>query len=76
MTSDLSERYNDGIVPPPDLPNDIPRLRQPGRQATPSQTKFYKRLPTWVIIAIVVSAAMALGCLSLLATVALFVRGL
>ena len=37
MPSDLSELYNDGLVPPPDLSTDIPSLRQPTNRLTPEQ---------------------------------------
>ena len=34
---DLSERYNDGLVPAPQLSDDAPRLQRPAWQPTSAQ---------------------------------------
>ena len=44
MESDLSERYNDGLVPPPDLAGEPARLQRPSWQPTPAQVEAARRL--------------------------------
>lgn len=51
MSSDLTERYNEGIVPPPDLSEDVPQLRRPSEQAASGQGL---QSPVLWIVAIIV----------------------
>jgi hypothetical protein len=39
LEPDLSERYNDGLVPPPELAGEPPRLQRPAWQPTPAQVE-------------------------------------
>jgi hypothetical protein len=38
MATDLSDRYNEGIVPPPPLPTRFPNLRSPTHRPTPEES--------------------------------------
>ncbi len=61
MSSDLSERYNEGIVPLPALSADIPSLRPPTNQPTPEQVAQARTRLTAAIVALV---AISLVCLA------------
>jgi hypothetical protein len=61
MAPDLSDRYNDGIVPQPSLSIDIPRLPRPAHRPTPAQVA-QARIQFWLAIITLV----ALGLISLL----------
>lgn len=37
MATDLSSRYNEDIVPKPDISIEVPRLRSPANRPTPKQ---------------------------------------
>ena len=72
MSSDLSERYNDGIVQAPDLSADVPPLRRPGSRPVPEQVA---RARDQLWIAVVVLVVLALSCCLLMAGLALYVLG-
>ena len=62
LEPDLSQHFNYGIVPPPDLDWDPPRLQRPEWQPTPAQA----RTARWqVILCMVVLALLAFACLIL-----------
>jgi hypothetical protein len=62
MAPDLPERYNDGIVPPPDLSADVLPLRQPTTRLTPEQVM---RARGQLVVAIIALVALVLACLLL-----------
>lgn len=43
MQPDLTERYNDGVVPAPRLEAELRRLRPPAWMPTPTQAQFARR---------------------------------
>jgi hypothetical protein len=65
MSSELSERYNESLVPAPDLSNQVPPLRQPARH--PSSEKIPQSQER---LALIVGILAVLGVLCLLLTVA------
>ena len=73
MNSDLADRYNEGIVPPPDLPEDVPQLRRPSGPAASGQ-----RTPNWGpwVATLLVVAVLLIACVLLAAWVVPFVRGM
>lgn len=71
MDSDLEDKYNDGIVPAPDLPEDVPPLRQAG-SSTPSESA--GRRQELVIAAVV--AAFVIGVCCLLMTAILVIQAI
>jgi hypothetical protein len=60
MASDLSERYNDGIVQAPDLSADVPPLRRPASRLTPEQVA---RAQGQLAVAIIALVVLVLACL-------------
>lgn len=72
MSSDLADRYNEGIVPPPDLPEDVPPLRQPGSQTTQDQGGINTILLIGAILVVVVILAV---CVTATGTIILFALG-
>lgn len=65
MSSELSKRYNEGLVPAPDLSNEVPPLRQPDRH--PSSEEIAQSRERLVLI---VGILVVLGGLCLALTVA------
>lgn len=64
MEPDLSERYNDGLVPPPELTGESPRLQRPAWQPTPAQVEAARgRLG----LSLAVLAVLICACLVILA---------
>ena len=68
MESDLSERYNDGLVPPPELAGEPGRLQRPAWQPTPAQVEAARKqlgrnvaILALIICACLVVSALALG---------------
>ena len=70
MDSDLADKYNDGIVPAPDLSEDIPPLRQAGSPAAPDSAGRHQ----WLVVASIVAAIAVGGLCCLLATVFMIVQ--
>jgi hypothetical protein len=64
MDSDLADKYNDGIVPAPDLPEDVPPLRQAG---SPAPSEPAGRRQGLVIAAVVAALFIGLCCLLVIA---------
>jgi hypothetical protein len=65
---DLSERYNDGLVPPPELTAEPARLQRPAWQPTPAQVEAARKrlglslaILTLLICACIVVFALVLG---------------
>lgn len=69
MDSDLSERYNDGLVPPPELSADVPPLCRPTSRLSPEQVR---RTRGQLVVAIIALVTLVLACL-LLAGCAIYV---
>ncbi len=72
MSSDLADRYNEGIVPPPDLPEDVPSLRRPGSQSTQDQGGINTALLIGAIFVVIVMLSV---CVIATGLVILFARG-
>ncbi len=64
MESGLSERYNDGLVPPPELAEEPDRLQRPTWQPTPAQVEAARK-GLWVSLAIL--ALLVCACLVIFA---------
>lgn len=72
MDSDLAERYNEGIVPPPDLPDDIPPLVRPHPRTERDQRGVHRTRPFGKILI----AAMILSiCIVAAGAIVLYVLG-
>lgn len=68
MEPDLSERYNAGLVPPPELAGELPRLQRPAWQPTPFQVEAARQrlglslaVLAFLVCACLVLVALALG---------------
>ena len=61
---DLSERYNAGLVPPPQPAAEPARLQRPAWQPTPAQVQAAHGQITWSIVII---ALLIFACLAILA---------
>jgi hypothetical protein len=62
MATDLSDRYNEGIVPAPNLPSDFPSLRAPTHRPTPEQvTAAHRQLGKALVILLLLSLFLCLG---------------
>lgn len=64
MNSDLTDKYNDGIAPAPDLPDDVPPLRQAGSPAEPESAGRRQGL---MIAAVVAAFVFGVCCLLMIA---------
>ena len=64
MNSDLSERYNDGLVPQPELGGEPARLQRPPWQPTPAQVEDARK-GLWVSLAVL--ALLVCACLVIFA---------
>jgi hypothetical protein len=64
LEPDLSERYNDGLVPPPELADEPARLQRPAWQPTPAQIEAARK-QLGVSVAILV--LLICGCSTLFA---------
>jgi hypothetical protein len=73
MNSDLADRYNEGIVPPPDLPEDIPKLRRPSDPAALGEGTPNRAL--WVATLLVV-AVLLIACVLLATWAVSLMRGM
>jgi hypothetical protein len=62
LEPDLSNRYNDGLAPPPDLTGEAPRLQRPIWQPTSAQAQDARKR---VVIGITILALLACACLIL-----------
>ncbi|RPH59701.1 MAG: hypothetical protein EHM81_07710 [Chloroflexi bacterium] len=66
MESNLSERYNNGVVPPPELAEEPAPLQYPTWQPTPAQVETArKRLG----LNIAIMALLVCACLSIIALI-------
>ncbi len=63
VDNNLSERYNDGLVPPPDLAGEPARLLRPVWQPTPAQVQVANGRLVWSIAAL---ALLICACLAML----------
>jgi hypothetical protein len=61
---DLSDRYNDGLVPPPQLTGEPARLPRPAWQPTPAQVDFARQRLTLNIIILVMVTCLCLAALA------------
>jgi hypothetical protein len=66
LEPDFSERYNDGLVPPPDLTGESPRLQRPAWQPTPAQVEA-ARGRLWLSLSIL--AMLICACLVVVALI-------
>jgi hypothetical protein len=62
MSPNLSERYNDGVVPRPDLSADVPPLHRPTHRLTLEQETHAR---SQMVVAIIVLLVLILACLFL-----------
>lgn len=60
MEPDLSQDFNYGIVPPPDLEWDAPRLQKPAWQPTPEQAGTARKQVLWVFAGLALVAVVCL----------------
>jgi hypothetical protein len=67
LEPDLSERYNDGLVPPPDLAGEPARLQRPAWQPTSAQVEAARRQlgRGLVILALLIFACLVIFALPL-----------
>ena len=67
LEPDFSERYNDGLVPPPELPVEPGRLQRPAWQPTPAQVDAARKQLklNLVILALLVGACIVVLALLL-----------
>jgi len=64
LEPDFSERYNDGLVPPPELPEEPGRLQRPAWQPTPAQVEAARKQ---VGLNLAILALLVCACLVVLA---------
>ena len=66
MDNDLSERYNDGLVPAPQLSAELARLQRPAWQPTPEQLQAARGrlVRSLAVIALLVCACLVVFALA------------